>query len=177
MCVIFLFIFWFLIFFFGFSCFKIAYWSNFWTILTALKLICLLWLTITLLKLCLKSKPMKSWALWVWLVGISDVSVGKVVCICSSVCVLVCVCVVRMCVWQSSLLWWEWGSCLVFMRKVCWLYAHICKCISSLIFVLVFGFCLQQLKFWISVSLLVYFRCLSRIFGYFYLHTRSFAFM
>lgn len=85
--------------FFGFSCFKIAYWSNFWTILTALKLICLLWLTITLLKLCLKSKPMKSWALWVWLVGISDVSVGKVVCICSSVCVLVCVlCVLFACV-------------------------------------------------------------------------------
>lgn len=41
---------------------------------------------------------MKSGALWVWLVGISDVSVGKVVCICSSVCVPVCVCVVRMCV-------------------------------------------------------------------------------
>lgn len=84
--------------FFGFSCFKIAYWSNFWTILTALKLICLLWLTITLLKLCLKSKPMKSWALWVWLVGISDVSVGKVVCICSSVCVLVCVYCSHVCV-------------------------------------------------------------------------------
>lgn len=84
--------------FFGFSCFKIAYWSNFWTILTALKLICLLWLTITLLKLCLKSKPMKSWALWVWLVGISDVSVGKVVCICSSVCVLVCLLFACVCV-------------------------------------------------------------------------------
>lgn len=46
---------------------------------------------------------MKSWALWVWLVGISDVSVGKVVCICSSVCVLVCVCVVRMCVCVTEL--------------------------------------------------------------------------
>lgn len=49
-----------------FGCLKIAYLINFWTFLTALKLY-IFWLTITLLKLCLKSKPMKR---VVWLVGV-----------------------------------------------------------------------------------------------------------